>query len=108
MGALRGRSANTVVAHDVTKEMLWRPLRSHCVYTALILRFYGVFTAYHLPYCVSVAFARHFHGVHGARVCARVELLSRLQGVLTACVALRGVCARVELLPRSMPFYDKT
>ena len=58
MGALRGRSANAVVAHGVTKEMLWRPLRSHCVYTALIRRFYGVFTAYHLPYCVSVAFAR--------------------------------------------------
>ena len=55
-----------------------------CVYTALIWRVNGVFTACHLSYCASVAFARRFHGVHGARV----ELLLRLQGVFTAFIAL--------------------
>ena len=97
-GTPRARSAIAVVAHGVSMEMLRRPSRSHCVYTALIRRVCGVFTACNYltallwrlqavltAFCRSsgdsIAFARHFDGVH---------------------------CAPMELLPRPMAFYDKT
>ena len=81
-GAPWDRSANAVVAHGVSTEFPRRPRSSHGVSTALIRRVYGVFTACCLSY---VAFPW------------------RLQGVVTAFMALAWRFYRV--LWRS---YDKS